>query len=128
MLFPTTDFAIFFAAVFLGHWLLNPHPVRWKVFMIAASYFFYGWWTISYVWLLAAASTIAQLGALQLWLKSLEEGEKAAIDAYFKGLSLGGSRPLPELFRATGLKFDFGPETVKRLVERAERELEKLPE
>src|SRR5947207_2071815 len=64
VLFPTIDFAIFFGAVFLGHWLLNPHPVRWKVFMIAASYFFYGWWTISYVPLLAASSTIAQLGAV----------------------------------------------------------------
>ncbi len=71
---------------------------------------------------------IAQLGALQLWLKSLESGEKAAIDAYFKGLSLGGSRPLPDLFRATGLRFDFGPDMVKRLVDRVERELQKLPE
>src|SRR4029453_13512391 len=71
---------------------------------------------------------IAQLGALQLWLKSLEEGPKAAIDAYFSGLRLGGSRPLPELFKAAGLKFDFGPEMVKRLVDRVERELEKLPE
>jgi oligoendopeptidase F len=71
---------------------------------------------------------IAQLGALQLWLRSLEEGEKVAIDAYMKALSLGGSKPLPELFRAAGLKFDFGPEIVKRLVDRVERELEKLPE
>jgi oligoendopeptidase F len=71
---------------------------------------------------------IAQLGALQLWLKGLEEGEKAAIDAYFRGLSLGGSRTLPELFEATGLRFDFGPGTVARLVERVERELERLPE
>lgn len=71
---------------------------------------------------------IAQLGALQLWLNSLEQGQTAAIDAYFKGLSLGGSRPLPELFRATGLRFDFGPDIVARLVDRVERELEKLPE
>jgi oligoendopeptidase F len=71
---------------------------------------------------------IAQLGALQLWLKSLEEGPAAAIDAYLAGLSLGGSKPLPELFKATGLKFDFGPDIVKRLVDRVERELEKLPE
>jgi oligoendopeptidase F len=71
---------------------------------------------------------IAQLGALQLWLRSLEDGETAALDLYVKGLSLGGSRPLPELFRETGLKFDFGPEIVKRLVDRVERELESLPE
>jgi oligoendopeptidase F len=71
---------------------------------------------------------IAQLGALQLWLKSLEEGPTAAISAYLKGLSLGGSRPLPELFRATGLRFDFGPDIVARLVDRVEKELERLPE
>jgi alginate O-acetyltransferase complex protein AlgI len=44
MLFPTTDFAIFFCVVFLGHWLLQPTPTRWKIFMVAASYVFYGWW------------------------------------------------------------------------------------
>jgi hypothetical protein len=32
MLFPTVDFAIFFALVFLGHWLLNPRPMVWKLF------------------------------------------------------------------------------------------------
>lgn len=71
---------------------------------------------------------IAQLGALGLWLRSLEEGEKTAVEAYMTALSLGGSKPLPELFAAAGLKFDFGPETIRRLVDRVERELEKLPE
>ena len=71
---------------------------------------------------------IAQLGSLQLWLKSLEEGEAAAIDAYIRAMSLGGSRPLPELFEAAGLEFDFGEATVSRLVERVEAELAKLPE
>lgn len=70
---------------------------------------------------------IAQLGALQLWLTSLEKGEKAAIESYIKGLSLGGSRPLPDLFSAAGLRFDFGPATVKGLVARVEGELQKLP-
>lgn len=71
---------------------------------------------------------IAQLGALQLWLKSLEEGESAAIDAYIHAMQLGGSRPLPELFEAAGLEFDFGETTVSRLVDRVEAELAKLPE
>jgi oligoendopeptidase F len=71
---------------------------------------------------------IAQLGALQLWLISLERGERAAVDLYIRGLSQGGSRPLPELFEAAGLTFDFGPETVRRLVDRAEQELAKLPD
>ncbi|MEN0021448.1 MAG: M3 family metallopeptidase, partial [Planctomycetota bacterium] len=71
---------------------------------------------------------IAQLGSLQLWLRSLEEGPAVAIDAYLTALKLGGSRPLPELFKAAGLEFDFGPEIVGRLAERVEAELAKLPE
>lgn len=69
---------------------------------------------------------IAQLGALQLWVRALEEGEKTAIDAYLKALTLGGSRPLPDLFKAAGLVFDFGYDTLARLAERVTRELEKV--
>lgn len=71
---------------------------------------------------------IAQLGALQLWLISLEKGPAHAIDLYMKGLSLGGAKPLPALFEASGLTFDFGPETVRRLVDRVEAELARWPE
>ncbi|MCB9844786.1 MAG: M3 family oligoendopeptidase [Phycisphaeraceae bacterium] len=71
---------------------------------------------------------IAQLGALQLWVKSLEQGEKAAVDAYLAAMKLGGSRPLPELFAAADIRFDFSEDLLGRLVERVESELEKLPE
>lgn len=71
---------------------------------------------------------IAQLGALGLWIRSLEEGPTVAIDAYIRALSLGGSKPLPELFAAAGLPFDFGPRIVEKLVTRVESELAKLPE
>jgi oligoendopeptidase F len=71
---------------------------------------------------------IARLGALQLWLHALEKGERSAVEAYIRALSLGGSKPLPELFAAAGLEFEFGPEIVKRLVDRASKELDKLPE
>ncbi len=71
---------------------------------------------------------IAQLGALGLWLHALEKGEKSAVEAYLRSLSLGGSRPLPELFAAAGLEFDFGPDSVKRITDRVAREMEKLPE
>jgi len=64
MLFPTVDFALFFCLVFLGHWLLNPRPLPWKLFMIGASYVFYGWWDWHFVWLLAGVSALAQLGGL----------------------------------------------------------------
>jgi D-alanyl-lipoteichoic acid acyltransferase DltB (MBOAT superfamily) len=58
MLFPTIQFGIFFPIVFLVSWLLRPYPTRWKLFMILASYVFYGWWDWRFCFLLAA-STIA---------------------------------------------------------------------
>jgi len=57
---------------------------------------------------------IAQLGALQLW-RQARQNPKKAIDAYLKGLSLGGSRPLPELFTAAGISFDFSDEIIAPL-------------
>jgi oligoendopeptidase F len=71
---------------------------------------------------------IAQLGALQLWLMSLERGESTAIDSYLRGLSLGGSKPLPELFAAAGIAFDFSPKTVEKIANRLSAELAKLPD
>jgi oligoendopeptidase F len=44
-----------------------------------------------------------------------------------QAMSLGGARPLPELFGAADLEFDFGPETMKRLIDAVQGELETLP-
>lgn len=69
---------------------------------------------------------IAQLGALQMWRQARRD-PKNALANYKKGLALGGSRPLPELFAAAGLKFDFGPETVSGLMDEVQAELETIP-
>ncbi len=71
---------------------------------------------------------IAQLGALQLWAISLDQGEKHAIDLYTRALSIGGARPLPELFEAAGVRFDFSEATIASVAQRVEAELAKLPE
>jgi oligoendopeptidase F len=68
---------------------------------------------------------IAQLGALQLWANAKRDHD-SAVDAFRKGLSLGGSRPLPELFETAGLRFDFSADTIRQLVEMLLKELEKL--
>ncbi len=65
---------------------------------------------------------IAQLGALQIWLNAKKDLAKAIAD-YRSALSLGGSRPLPELFAAAGLKFDFSSDTIAPLVYALEQEL-----
>jgi len=64
MLFPTIDFAVFFAVAFVASWLLNPYPTFWKLGVIALSYFFYSWWDWRFVFLLLAATVISHLGAL----------------------------------------------------------------
>lgn len=71
---------------------------------------------------------IAQLGALGLWLHSVERGAASALDRYKRAMALGGSRPLPALFEAAGLPFDFGDAIVGRLVESVEGALAELPE
>ncbi len=69
---------------------------------------------------------IAQLGALQLWLHSRRD-RGAALANYCRALALGGSRPLPDLFAAAGLRFDFGPETMAQLIAEVRGELEAIP-
>ena len=56
MLFPTATFAIFFLLVLPLSWLTMPHPRRWRVFIIVASYVFYSWWDWRFVFLLAAST------------------------------------------------------------------------
>jgi len=68
---------------------------------------------------------IAQLGALQLWLKAKKD-RKAALAAYRRALALGGSRPLPELFAAAGLEFGFAEETIAPLMDALGEELAKV--
>ncbi len=69
---------------------------------------------------------IAQLGALQMWRQSRRD-PSAALANYKRALTLGGSRPLPELFESAGLTFDFGPETVRGLMAEVQSELATIP-
>ena len=69
---------------------------------------------------------IAQLGALQLWLQYREKPQ-TALENYATAMRLGGSRPLPNLFEAGGMKFDLGPSTVQGLIDAVRDELSTLP-
>lgn len=63
MLFPTTDFAIFFLIAFALAWVLSPYPAPWKLGLLGLSYFFYGWWDPRFILLLIAETAIAHVGA-----------------------------------------------------------------
>jgi oligoendopeptidase F len=58
---------------------------------------------------------IAQLGAIGLW-KQFKENKDAAIRNYMSALQLGGTRTLPELFKAAGLQFNFSPDYISELM------------
>jgi alginate O-acetyltransferase complex protein AlgI len=56
MLFPTITFGVFFAVVVLGHTLLLGHRRSWRLFMLGASYVFYGWWDKRFLALVIGSS------------------------------------------------------------------------
>jgi alginate O-acetyltransferase complex protein AlgI len=66
MLFPTIDFAIFFALVFPLTWLLNDRNTAKKWFLVAASYVFYAFFRVDYTLILLASSLGNYLIALAL--------------------------------------------------------------
>ncbi|MBS1752528.1 MAG: M3 family oligoendopeptidase [Ferruginibacter sp.] len=67
---------------------------------------------------------IAQLGAIGIWMQ-FKENKEQAMDNYCKALSLGGTKTLPELYAAAGLKFDFSPDKIKVLMDFVEKEMNK---
>jgi oligoendopeptidase F len=69
---------------------------------------------------------IAQLGALQLWIKSKEDPRRA-VSNYRAALRLGGTKTLPELFAVAGIRFDFSERTLGPLMGALRDELASLP-
>jgi oligoendopeptidase F len=65
---------------------------------------------------------IAQLGALQVWRNSLDDPVEA-VRRYRAALSLGATRPLPEIFAAAGAQLSFRSELMGELVQLVETEL-----
>lgn len=68
---------------------------------------------------------IAQLGAIGMW-KQYKENKEKAIANYTYALSLGGTKTLPELYKAAGLSFDFSPAAISDLMSFVKVELAKV--
>jgi oligoendopeptidase F len=68
---------------------------------------------------------IAQLGAIGLW-KQFKEDKNKALNNYMNALRLGGTKPLPELYEAAGLKFSFAPDHISELMVFVQTEMEKV--
>jgi D-alanyl-lipoteichoic acid acyltransferase DltB (MBOAT superfamily) len=61
MLFPTVEYAVFFLIVLAIAWLLRRCLVAHKIFLLLASYVFYGFWSWRYVPLLFCVSLFSGL-------------------------------------------------------------------
>jgi oligoendopeptidase F len=68
---------------------------------------------------------IAKLGALQVWA-NWRKDPQGTLDKLWNAWTLGYSRPLPELFQAAGIRFDFSAGTILPLVQLVEGELAAL--
>src|SRR5262245_65508725 len=94
MLFPTIEFAIFFAVVFPLTWLLNDRNDTKKWLLVAASYFFYAFWSAHFTLLLFGSSLGNYL--LALWLDLLPDGARRRAMLW---LGIAGSPGVPGYFK-----------------------------
>lgn len=60
---------------------------------------------------------LAQIGALQVWMRSVEESPAAALQGYKHALALGATRGVRDLFSAAGLRFGMDEATLRPLVD-----------
>ena len=67
----------------------------------------------------------AQLGAIAVW-RNYKRDPKKAIEQYKTALALGYTKPIPEIYKAAGIEFNFSPEYVKELAMFVKEEYDKL--
>jgi oligoendopeptidase F len=70
---------------------------------------------------------MAQLGAIALW-KNYKENPTKTLQEYKHCLSLGYTRPIPELYKAAGIEFNFSQTYVRELITFVKDELKKIEE
>ena len=68
---------------------------------------------------------IAQMGALQVWRHSLTD-QRQAVRQYREALALGGTKGLPEIYRAAGARLVFDEKNMRELVSLVEDRLMEL--
>jgi oligoendopeptidase F len=68
---------------------------------------------------------MAQLGAAQVWANSMRD-QAGAVAAYRKALALGGTVSIPAFFKAANANFTLDSNTVQRLVDLIEEQINEL--
>ena len=88
MLFNSVEFAIFLPIVFIIYWSLSKNVKIQSFFLLAASYFFYGWWDWRYLSLVLFCSVTNYVGGLLL-MKTDEQKRRKLILTVCCLVSLG---------------------------------------
>jgi oligoendopeptidase F len=68
---------------------------------------------------------LAQLGAIAVW-RNYRKDPKKGLDDYMHALSLGYTRPIPEVYAAAGVRFDFSEPYIRELIDFIVGEIERL--
>ena len=64
MLFNSFEFLLFLPVTFLLYWFVFK-PLRWQnLFLVAASYLFYGWWDYRFLFLIALTTLFSYVSGL----------------------------------------------------------------
>ena len=68
---------------------------------------------------------IAQLGAIGMWMQ-FKQNKEQALKNYMHALSLGGTKTLPQLYKAAGIEFNFSPAYIQKLMQFVKKEMDAL--
>jgi D-alanyl-lipoteichoic acid acyltransferase DltB (MBOAT superfamily) len=79
LIFPTVQFALYFAVVLPLSWALMPRRRWWRPFILIASYYFYAATDWHYVLLLAGSTVVNQLAATVITRRAAPKVRKAAL-------------------------------------------------
>ena len=149
MLFPTVSFAVFFALVLPASWLLMSRRLWWRLFMVAASWFFYGCAGWGFLPLLAASTVVNHAFAFaidrnegwrRVWLTRAAVVVNLSALGWFKyigllssstssvldDLGLGINLPLPKALLPAGISF-FTFQALSYVIDVNRRKLRPVP-
>ncbi len=71
---------------------------------------------------------MAQVGAMQVWRNSMNNGEDQTLEAYKTALGYGSTKTLPELFNAAGAEFRFDVDMLSGIAKMVQAKIAELEE
>ena len=96
MLFNSLEFAVFLSVVFLLYWFVFNRSVKWQnLFVVVASYVFYGWWDWRFLILIAFTSAFSF--CCGLWIDKYRGTPRKA--QLFRALNIVGNLLILGLFK-----------------------------